>query len=129
MDQELLMRLQMMHQQSQELEEQLRIVDAQMEELHAFKTNLGALETSKETEMLASLGKGVFIQTNIESKQLFVEVGQGYLVRKHPNEALTIIEGQTRRLGELRVQIEGHYEQLVRELRVQIEALEGQENQ
>lgn len=122
-----MMQLQMMHQQSQELEEQAKIIDTQLEELRAFDAHLKELAESEEKEMLAMLGKGVFIRTDIKDKELFVDVGKGYYVRKKPENALEIVTEQTRRLGELRVQVVSQYEQLNTELQSQIQALEEQE--
>lgn len=117
----------MMHQQTQELEEQAKVIDTQLDELKAFQDHMTTLSESEEKEMLAMLGKGVFIKTNIAEKELFVDVGKGYLVKKKPEDALDIIKEQTGRLGELKVQVVTQYEQLTTQLQMHIQDLEAQQ--
>ena len=48
--------------------------------------------------MLASLGKGVFIKSDIKDKKLFVDVGSGTLVRKTQKEAVNTVDEQINKL-------------------------------
>jgi prefoldin alpha subunit len=116
MNEELISRFQYASGHSEELANQQKVVDTQISELTEFRVSLDAFEKSEGGEMLASLGKGVFVKTDIKDKKLFVEVGAGYLVRKTPAEALEIIDGQISRLGEIKMQIDESVESVNAEL-------------
>ena len=98
-------KLQEVHQQSQEVEEKLKIVEQQLSELEQFSVNLKDLEKNKSKEILASLGKGVYLKSEIKEDKLFVEAGAGILVKKTPAETNEIIEDQIARLNEMKTQL------------------------
>lgn len=105
-NQELLQRAIELKQQSEEVERQLDFVAEQTKELEQFSRNLELLEHDKEKEILASLGKGVYIKAKRdEDAKLFVEVGSGVIVRKTPKEAIEIIKEQVARFQEARLQL------------------------
>jgi prefoldin alpha subunit len=101
---------------SKELEEKIGIVDKQIYELQHFQVHLGEIDKNKEKEILASLGKGVFVKSEIKDDKLFVDVGSGVLIRKDSREAREVIEDQLRKLGEMRLVVQGHIEKLGEEL-------------
>jgi len=72
-NQELLMKATMLQQQSQEIEQNLAIIDTQVSELSEFTKNLADLSSSSEKEILSSIGKGVFAKTTLADKDLFVD--------------------------------------------------------
>ncbi len=124
MNEEILQRAVMLQQQSQEAEKQLAFVDEQIGELEAFSKNLDFMDKSQEKEVLASLGKGVFVKSDIKDKKLFVDVGAGVLVRKTASEAREVIEGQLKKFMEARVQVAGQLEALREELGMMIGEIE-----
>ena len=80
MDVELLMNLEKASQQSREIEEKLKVVEQQVAELESFRVSLDALKNSDEKEILASLGRGVFVKSDIKDEKFFVDVGSGIFV-------------------------------------------------
>ena len=105
MNQELFLRAQMLERDSSELEERLNLVNQEIVELQNFDINLGRINDSEEKEILASLGKGIFIKSEIKDKDLFVNVGSNILVKKTPEEAKKVISGQIERLGQIAEEI------------------------
>lgn len=105
LNQETLMKANFLQKESQEMEQRLEMVEQQIQEYEAFNLSLKELSKSNETEILSSLGKGVHIPAQLKSKELFVEVGQGFLVKKKISEVLETIEEQTKRLKEARMQM------------------------
>ena len=97
-----LMKLSMMQQEAERMQEQVGIVNSQIAEFEVLKLSLENIDKSKEKEMLANLGKGVFIKTKVEEKELFVNVGEGVVVRKNADEACRIIDRQISQLKELK---------------------------
>ena len=109
-NQELFMRATILQQQSQEIEQNLQIIDNQISEMDAFSKNLSDLSDSNEKEILASIGKGVYIKANLENKDLFVDVGAGTIVKKTPGETREIIDSQIPKLREARIQLTAQLE-------------------
>jgi len=112
MDMELVYKAQMLQRESEEVEGNLRLVEEQIGELDIFQKNLVELKESKGKEMIASVGKGVYIKGDVKDDKLFVEVGAGVVVRKTPDETRETVEGQAMRLKEVRIQLIGHLENL-----------------
>lgn len=125
MDQELLFQASMLERQSREFEEQIAFVDQQLAELSQFQENLKHFESSKEKEMLSSLGKGVYTKTNLLNKELFVEVGAGILVKKTPQEARDIIQTQISKFSEVKTHLLANIESIDQSLRALIEQIEA----
>ena len=128
MDMELIQTASALHQQSQELEEKLGFIQNQISELEEFTNSLNSIISTKETSMLSSLGKCVFVKTNLEEKKLFVEVGSGIVVRKTPEETKEVIQNQIKRLLQLKVQLSSQLDSLQSQLRIMIEQIENSQN-
>ena len=105
MNTEVILKIQQLQEQGKIVEEKLQIIDQQASELSGFGISLGELEKNKSKEMLASLGKGVFIKSNIVENKLFVEVGSGVFVRKGVADAKKIVEDQSKKINEMRMQL------------------------
>ena len=91
-----------MQQEAEKLSEQVQIINQQIAEFEILKLSLDNLDKSKEKEILANLGKGIFVKSRIEDKELFVNVGSGVVVKKKAEEACKIIDKQVSQLGELK---------------------------
>jgi len=91
---ELLIKLSMLEQQANEQAEKIQAIDNQISELESLKLSLRKMEKSKGKEMLAPLGRGIFIKTEIKDERLFVNVGNKTIVKKTPRETEEIIESQ-----------------------------------
>ena len=105
LNQETIMKANFLQKESQEMEQRLEMVENQIQEYESFNESLKELSKSNETEILSSLGKGVHIPAQLKSKELFVEVGQGFLVKKKISEVLETIEEQSKRLKDARMQM------------------------
>jgi prefoldin alpha subunit len=126
-NQETLMKANFLQKESQEMEQRLEMVENQIIEFEQFHQSLKELEKSNEKEIFSSLGKGVHLPAEIKSKELLVEVGQGYLVKKKPEEVLETIEDQTKRLKEARMQMRTRieiYNSALHEIVSQIEQMQ-----
>jgi prefoldin alpha subunit len=110
LNQELLQKAQLLHGQSQELEQQIEFIGKQIEELALFISTIETLMKTSQTEALSSLGKGVFIKTNIIEKELFVEVGSGIVLRKSLPETKKVIQEQISRFKEMQSQLKAQLE-------------------
>jgi len=91
---ELLIKLSLLEQQANEQAERIQAIDNQINELESLKLSLIKINKSKEKEMLAPLGRGIFLKTEIKDEKVFVNVGSKTLVKKTPKEAEGIIDNQ-----------------------------------
>lgn len=125
MEQALLERVQTLHQESESLEERMTFVDKQVEELTDFLGHLRVLELSKDSSFFSSLGKGVFVESQLRSKRLLIDVGTGVLVKKEIPEVQEIIRGQLEGLRVMRNETQTALERLHTEFEEIIARVEG----
>ena len=116
MDQELFFKASILEKQSQELQENLILIERQVSELEQFNESLKDFSSSKEKTMLSPLGRSVFVSTEIKDKNLFVDVGSGVVVRKTPEETMKVIKSQIGKFKDaeasIKAQIELHNKEL-----------------
>lgn len=124
MDDELIIKLQETHRQSQEIEEKFKVVEQQLDELQKFASSLEDLDKNSNKEILASLGKGVYIKSDIKDEKLFVDVGSGVLVRKSIEESRQVVEEQSKKLNEMKIQLVAENETIAENMRGLIEKVE-----
>jgi len=97
-----------------------------MTEMENFEKSLSALEKTGEKEMLSSLGKGVYVETELKGKGLFVEVGAGVIVKKTPEETRKIIESQIVKLKEAQSQLQVQLEMFHKEFQSMVSEIESE---
>lgn len=126
-NQETIIKLQENYNKARELEETLNIIEQQLMELEQFKGHLKEINESKNNEILSSLGKGVFMKSEIKDKKLFVEVGSETFVRKTPDEAVETIEEQTKKLDEIKNELSSQINNLNRDMQGLMKKLENRQ--
>ncbi|MAE49521.1 prefoldin subunit alpha [Candidatus Pacearchaeota archaeon] len=114
--QALFMQASQIEQQSQQAQQHLQMIEEQIKELDDFKSHLDSLKGKKDQELLAGLGKGVFVKTDLTSDQLYVNVGSGVVVQKTPDQAKTTIDSQIKQLQEARLHITAQIETMNQQL-------------
>jgi len=95
---EIILRLGMIEQEMNKLQEHLQLIEQNILELQNLQMSLQELKDSKEKQMLANLGKNIFIETEVQNKNLFVDVGNKTFVKKNIPETIKIIEEQISKL-------------------------------
>ncbi|MEK6825865.1 MAG: prefoldin subunit alpha [Nanoarchaeota archaeon] len=103
MDAELIYKAQAIQKEIEEMQTHAQLIDRELAELQQFKKDLVVLEKREEKGMLSSLGKGVFLKTEAVSKELFVEVGAGIVVKKTSAQTQEVIEQQIKKISEARL--------------------------
>jgi prefoldin alpha subunit len=99
-------------QQMQNLQQQLQAVDEGIVELANLSLNLDELKDSKEKEVLASVGRGIFIRAKIKSEDLLVDVGSKNFVKKDIEGTKMLIQDQIDKLEEVKKEIYNSLEEL-----------------
>ena len=109
-NQELIMRASFLEKQAQETQGSLEFVERQISELEEFDSDIKSFSKSSGKEMLASVGKGIYVKADLADKDLFVNVGSGVIVKKTPEETEKIVEDQLRKLKEAKTQLTAQLE-------------------
>lgn len=122
-----IMQLSMIQEEAKKLEEQLSIITQQTREFEMLKESLDNIENIKSEKFLASLGKGVFVESKVENKEFFVNVGNNVVLKKNAKETKEIIDKQIKELNNIKNQIEKAIENLNAELQHVIEEAQKHE--
>lgn len=94
-----LLRLSILDQEARKIQEQIQIVNQQILDLEVLSSSLDSLNNEKE--ILANMGRGIFVKSKIQEKELFVNVGSGIVLKKTPEDTKKIIKKQIMQLEEI----------------------------
>jgi prefoldin alpha subunit len=115
-EQELMFKFNLFEQQIRAIQEQLQVLEQTIVETSSLKISLEELKGSKEKEIFASIGKGIFIKAKISADDLIVDVGGKNFVKKTVSETQRIIEVQIDKLEEIRTELEKKLEEINEEI-------------
>ena len=114
--QEFMVKLNMFEQQIKHLQEQLQAVEQAIVEMSSLSIGLDELIGSEDKEILAQIGRGIFVKAKILSEELTVDVGGKNFIKKTIPETKKTIEEQIKKLEEVKKELEDNLEKLSREL-------------
>ena len=114
---EYLFKLSVLEQEIMKLEQQMQVIQQQVLELQTLKLGLEELKKSKEKQMLANLGKNIFIKTEIQDKKLLVDIGNKTFIKKDIAETLKVVDEQLDKL----IKAKGEVVNKMREIQMQTE--------
>jgi prefoldin alpha subunit len=107
MDQSLVIEASELEQLVGETQQNLEFVNSQLAELESFQLSLEHMEKTKEKNLLAPIGKGVYVDSEIKDFNLFVEVGAGIVIKKTIAQTLSVVEDQISKLKEAKFHLSG----------------------
>ncbi len=113
--QEMIFRLQLMEQQMQQLQQQMEAVVRGIGELESLDLGLDEIPKSTGKEILAQVGKGIYVKAKVISEELTVNVGENNFVNRSVPEAKKMIQDQILKLKDVE-----------RELKENLEAANGE---
>jgi len=96
--QEYFMKMQMLGQEAERIEQQIQMIEQQVAEMSAVRESVEIIKEGKNKEVLANLGKGIFVRADLREKDLLVNVGKEVIVKKTPDETIKVIDDQIKRL-------------------------------
>jgi prefoldin alpha subunit len=114
-NQEFLFKLSMFEQQIQQMQQQINAVEEGIMELSSLNIGLGEINNSEGKEILAPVGRGIFIKSKITSENLVVDVGGRNFVKKSVSETQEIIKKQIEKLEEIKKELTQGLEEIGRE--------------
>ena len=103
--QEFLIKLSMFEQQARQIEGQVQQVDEQVQGLEVLSINLSELKQGKGKEILAPIGKGIFVRSELKEDKFILGIGSGVFVKKNAEQARAIVEKQVLKLKNLRTEL------------------------
>jgi len=115
-DQEIMVKLGMFEQQIKQTHQQLQAVEQAIVEINSLNIGLDELKGSKDQEILAPIGKGIFVKTKLVSEDLIVDVGNKNFVTKNIEATKKTIQEQIKKLEKARTQLEKMLEEINEEL-------------
>ena len=115
--QELIFKLGMFEQQIQQIQQQLQAVEESITDITSLNFGLDELQDSKGKEILAPIGRGIFVKTKLLSEELRVDVGGKNFVEKSIPETKNIIGDQIKKLNEIKKELEEKLEGIGNEMR------------
>lgn len=115
--QEKMMQVNMLEQEAKQFEQQLMYIEQQIMELRLLSLHLDEIKKAKpKSEILASIGRNIFIKTELASKELYVDIGAKTVVKKEIDETKKIIENDISQLEKARDNIKREFERIVGEM-------------
>jgi prefoldin alpha subunit len=104
--QELMFKLSMFEQQIQGLQQQMQAVEKAIVEMESLKLGLDEIKGKKDQEIMAPIGKGIFVNAKLLSEELTVDVGGKNFVKKSISDTQKIIEEQVKKLESAKKDLE-----------------------
>ena len=124
--QELMFKASLVEKHLQELNEKIEYLSQQLLEMEQFSKDISFINNAEGKEILAPVGKGIYLKSSLEGKNLFVNVGSGIVVKKSFEETRAIIESQIRSFHEARNQLMAQLEVYTRFMLETMAAIEKQ---
>lgn len=127
--QELLYKLAFYEEQSKNLQQQLQAVEQGILDLKTIYLDLDEIKGKNGENIMAHLGKGIFVEAKITSEDLLVDVGNKNIVKKSIEETKKIINSQTERLEKIKDELANTLDKLNKEIYESIESVESNESE
>src|SRR3989338_7982644 len=112
MDAEHIQLVQLMEQEVNHLNEQLRLIDQNVFELKGLLESLDAIENKESSEILVNIGKKIFLPVSITTRELIVDIEKNTLIKKNIPDTKILIEEQLGKLSEGKGQVLERLEEL-----------------
>ena len=123
--QELVFKLSMFEQQIQQLQQQLQAVEQGIIDIKKLSMDLDEISGSKDKEMFAPIGRGIFIKSKVVSEDLTVDIGGRNFVSKSVPETKKIIESQIDKLEDVKRELSSNIEAVSGEMGKMIQEVQG----
>lgn len=127
MRQEHILQIQIMEQEANQLNQQLQLIEQNLSEMQDLRDSLEEIKENNNGEILANLGKKIYLPVKITDKKLIVEVGKGHLVKKTIPETQEVIDNQLKKLISAQIEIKGRLEQLQEQLEAIVEEIQKEQ--
>ena len=111
-EEELAAKLGMYEQHIRQIQQQFQAVEESIVELNSLDFGLDEIKNSVGKEILAPIGRGIFVKAELKSDDLTVNVGDKNFVGKSIPDTKKIIKEQMKRLNETREELEKRVDEI-----------------
>lgn len=131
MKQEHIIQIQLIEQEANQLSEQLKLIELNVQEMNELKLSLDEIDNLDDNnkKILTNLGRKIYLPVTINDNNLIVEVGKDNFVKKSIPETKKIINDQIERLNDAKYQIIGMLNDLQTKMDSLISEIEEEQNQ
>ena len=105
----------MFEQQMRQLQQQFQAVEESLNELVSLDAGLDEMKGSIGKGVLAQVGRGIFVEAEIKSEDLTVNVGDKNFVKKSIPETKKILQEQIGKLNSIREELESKMDEVQEE--------------
>jgi len=126
-EKELIIKFKMFEQQANHLQQQIQAIEEGINDLDRLNISLNELKESKDKEIMAPIGRGIFLKAKILSDDLLVDVGNKSLVKKSISQTQKILEKQGEKLESIKTELKQTLEILGEEITRVIQESQGKE--
>jgi len=127
MNQEQIIKIQIMEQEANQLNEHLKLIEQNINEMQELVVSLDEVDKKESQEILANIGKRIYIPVKITDKKLIVEVGNKHFVKKSIPETKKVIEEQLGNLIGAKTEIMEKLEEIQEKMKAIIEEIEKEQ--
>ena len=113
---ELTKKFQMFELSIRQIQEQLQIIEQTIQDMGVISEGLEELKGMTGEEIMAPIGKGIFVKAKLLSEELMVNIGNEKFTKRSINETKDLIEKQKVKLDNTREILEGELEKINEEI-------------
>ena len=125
LEQESIIKIQMIEQEINHLNEQLQIIEQNNGYMNGLVDTINEIDKNETKEIMVDLGKRIFIPVEIKERKLFLDVGKGNFVKKSLKETKDIIDAEKMKLIDSKNEIIRGLNQLNEEMENMIKEIEN----
>ena len=125
--QEIMLKLSMYEQQVQQLQQQLQAIEQSLVELNSLSLGVEDLKGKIGKEIMAPIGRGIFVKAKVMDETLRVDVGDKIFVNKTIPETKKLIDEQVKKLEDVKKEMDMDLERLANEIQGVIMDAQGKE--
>ncbi|MEX2017378.1 MAG: prefoldin subunit alpha, partial [Candidatus Pacearchaeota archaeon] len=99
---ELMIKFSVFEQQIRQIQQQLEVIERSIVEMSSLQFGMDEFKDSEGKEILAQIGKNIFLKAKVASEDLIVDIGNGNFVKKDIEGTKKLIGEQTKKLENIR---------------------------
>jgi prefoldin alpha subunit len=103
-------------QKIRQVQEQLGAIEQAILDMNQIKLGLDEIKGKKGEEIIAPIGRGVFVKAKLLSEELTVDVGGKNFVKKNIDETKKLINEQIEKLKSIKDELEMELEKINQEI-------------
>lgn len=103
-------------QQIRQIQDQLQAVEHAIFEMNIIDSGLSEIEGRTGEEILAPIGRGIFVKAKLLSEELSVDVGNKHFVKKTIPDTQDLIRDQVKNLGKMKDELERSLDKINEEI-------------